>query len=107
MTCSPRVAHSSAVLESKTMRPTAAPGEAATALLISVMSEPAEKCGNISWVSWAPLTRRSASSMSMRPSSTMWVAMMNAAPAVRLPTRVCSIHSLPRSMVNSMSHRSR
>ena len=27
-------------------------------------------------------------------------------PAVRLPTRVCSIHSLPRSIVNSMSHRS-
>ena len=40
------------------------------------------------------------------PSSTSWVAMMNAAAAVRLPTRVCSIHSLPRSMVNSMSHRS-
>ena len=34
-------------------------------------------------------------------------AIRNAAAAVRLPTRVCSIQSLPRSMVNSMSHRSR
>ena len=43
----------------------------------------------------------------MSPSSTSCVAIRNAAAAVRLPTRVCSIHSLPRSMVNSMSHRSR
>jgi len=34
------------------------------------------------------------------------MAMTNAAAAVRLPTRVCSIQSLPRSIVNSMSHRS-
>ena len=52
-------------------------------------------------------TRDSASSRSMTPSSTSWPAMMNAAAAVRFPTRVCSIHSLWRSMVNSMSHRSR
>ena len=32
--------------------------------------------------------------MSIRPSSTSCVAMRNAAPAVRLPTRVCSIQSL-------------
>ena len=63
--------------------------------------------GNISWASWSPVTRVSASSMSMRPWSTSWVAIRNAAAAVRLPTRVCSIQSLPRSMVNSMSHRSR
>ncbi len=63
--------------------------------------------GNIRFASWAPVTRCSASSMSMRPSSTSWVATVNAAAAVRLPTRVCSIQSLPRSMVNSMSHRSR
>ena len=31
----------------------------------------------------------------------------SAAAAVRFPTRVCSIHSFPRSTVNSMSHRSR
>ena len=64
-------------------------------------------CGNISCTSWAPVTRRSASSASISPSSTSWVAIRNAAAAVRLPTRVCSIQSLPRSMVNSMSHRSR
>ena len=63
--------------------------------------------GNISWASWSPVTRCSASSRSMSPWSTSWVAIRNAAPAVRLPTRVCSIHSLLRSMVNSMSHRSR
>ncbi len=63
--------------------------------------------GNISCTSWAPDTRRTASSASIRPSSTSWVAIRKAAAAVRFPTRVCSIHSLPRSMVNSMSHRSR
>ena len=54
-----------------------------------------------------PLTRLSASSRVISSSSISWVAMRNAAAAVRLPTRVCSIQSLPRSMVNSMSHRSR
>ena len=41
------------------------------------------------------------------PWFTSCTAMRKAAAAVRLPTRVCSIQSLPRSMVNSMSHRSR
>ena len=68
---------------------------------------PVSNCGNISCTSCAPDTRRNASSRSIKPSSTSWVAIRNAAAAVRLPTRVCSIHSLPRSMVNSMSHRSR
>ncbi len=63
--------------------------------------------GNISCTSWAPETRRTASSASISPSSTSWVAIRNAAAAVRLPTRVCNIQSVPRSMVNSMSHRSR
>ena len=40
------------------------------------------------------------------PWLTSCVAIRKAAAAVRLPTRVCSIHSLPRSIVNSMSHRS-
>jgi hypothetical protein len=61
----------------------------------------------MSWLSCAPLTRSSASSRSIRPSSTSWQAMTKAAAAVRLPTRVCNIQSLPRSIVNSMSHRSR
>ena len=63
--------------------------------------------GNISWASWAPVTRRRASSRSMRPSSTMFTAIRKAASGVRLPTRVWSIQSLPSSMVNSMSHMSR
>ena len=54
----------------------------------------------------APETRCSASVTSMTPSSTSWAAMTNAAAAVRLPTRVCSIQSLFFSMVNSMSQRS-
>ena len=76
-------------------------------LAISVRSASASKRGNISCASWAPVTRWTASSMSMRPWSTSWQAIRNAASAVRLPTRVCSIQSLPCSMVNSMSHRSR
>ena len=72
----------------------------------TVAPEPASNRGNIRWASWSPVTRRRASSMSIRPSSTSWQATTNAAAAVRLPTRVCSIHSLPRSIVNSMSHMS-
>ena len=106
ITSSPRSAHSTAVAESKTALPTAAPGDALIALAISVAFSLSPNRGNISWASCAPVTRRSASSMSIRPWSTSWIAIRNAAPAVRLPTRVCSIHSLPRSIVNSMSHRS-
>jgi hypothetical protein len=87
--------------------PTAAPGEAFMPWVSWVASPPETNRGNISWASWSPVTRRTASSMSMRPSSTSWVAIRKAAAAVRLPTRVCSIHSLLRSTVNSMSHRSR
>ena len=110
-TSSPRPAHSTAVSLSKTTRPTAAPGLAPMPLPSSgwsfVLSSLAPNAGNISRASPAPLTRSSASSSLISPSSTSWVAIRNAAPAVRLPTRVCSIHSVPRSTVNSMSHRSR
>ncbi|CLQ50491.1 Uncharacterised protein [Mycobacterium tuberculosis] len=47
--------------------------------------------------------RLTASSSVISPSSTMSTAIFSAARVVRLPQRVCSIHSLPRSMVNSMS----
>ena len=40
-------------------------------------------------------------------SPTMSTAILRAARPVRLPTRVWSIHSLPCSMVNSVSHMSR
>ncbi len=107
MTCSPFSAHATATSEENTALPTAAPGEAFMPWVSCWASPPETNRGNISCDSCSPLTRRTASSMSMRPSSTSWVAMRNAAPAVRLPTRVCSIQSLLRSMVNSMSHRSR
>jgi hypothetical protein len=95
------------VAESNTTLPTAAPGEAAIPLVSSVRSAPVSNCGNMSCASWWPVTRANASSWVISRSSTSWVAMRNAAAAVRFPTRVCSIHSLPRSTVNSMSHRSR
>ena len=108
MTFSPRPsAQATAVAESKTAWPTAAPGEALIAVVISVTSPLVSNRGNISRVSSAPVTRVSASSRSIMPWLTSWVAIRKAAPAVRLPTRVCSIQSLPRSIVNSMSHRSR
>ena len=108
MTFSPAAAHATAVRESNTALPTAAPGEAEIALVSSVMPSPeVSKRGNISRASSSPVTRVSASSRSIMPWFTSCVAMRKAAAAVRLPTRVCSIQSLPRSMVNSMSHRSR
>ena len=108
ITSSPRAAHSTAVLESNTALPTAAPGDAEIALAIRLMPSPVvSKRGNISRPSWSPVTRLSASSRSIMPWFTSCTAMRKAAAAVRLPTRVCSIQSLPRSMVNSMSHRSR
>ena len=39
--------------------------------------------------------------------TTSWLAIRKDAAGVRLPTRVCSIQSFPRSTVNSTSHRSR
>ena len=106
-TCSPRSAQAFAVGESKTARPTAAPGEAAMPLISRSRATDLSNCGNISCASCDPDTRDSASSMVINCSSTSCPAIRKAAAAVRLPTRVCSIHSLPRSMVNSMSHRSR
>ena len=106
MTSSPRSAHSTAVAQSKTALPTAAPGEAFMPLARRVRSAFSSNRGNIRLASCSPLTRRRASSMSMRPSSAMCTAIRNAASGVRFPTRVWSIHSLPRSTVNSMSHMS-
>ena len=107
MTSLPFSAHSWAVTDENTAWPTAAPGEAAMPLASSERWAVTSNCGNISLLSCSPVTRSSASSMVMRFSSTSWWAIRKAAAAVRLPTRVCSIHSLPRSTVNSMSHRSR
>ena len=51
--------------------------------------------------------RSTASSGVISPSSAMSTAIFSAAFAVRLPDRVCSIHSLPCCTVNSMSCMSR
>ena len=106
MTFSPERDHLTAVYESKTALPTAAPGEAAMPRPSRVVWRPRRSAGTSAGRAGAPVTRWSASASSIRPWSTSWVAMRKAAPAVRLPTRVWSIHSWPRSMVNSMSQRS-
>ena len=62
-------------------------------------------CSN--WSSADGSMRISASSREMMPSAAMSTAMRMAEFRVRLPVRVCSIHSLPSSMVNSMSCMSR
>ncbi len=53
-------------------------------------------------------TRRTASARESGKSgaSAMSTAIRRAACGLRLPTRTCSIQSLPRSMVNSMSQQS-
>ena len=51
--------------------------------------------------------RRTASFREISPSFVISTAIFNAAFVVRLPFRVCSIQSLPRSIVNSMSCMSR
>ena len=88
-------------------RPEVAPGEAPTPVVRSSRGAVGSNRGNSSCASWPPVTRRTASSASISPSSTIARAIRNAASGVRLPTRVCRIHSRPLSMVNSMSHRSR
>ncbi len=55
-----------------------------------------------------PAVRRSrtATSSSMKPSESISSAIRHSASDVRLPTLVCSIHNLPSSIVNSVSHMS-
>ncbi len=83
MTCSPERDHFTAVYESKTALPTAAPGEAVMPQPIRRTDPPSatesSKRGNISCASCAPVTRCSASSTSIRPWSTSWVAIRKAA----------------------------
>ena len=107
ITFSPFFEASKAFLESNTTAPTAAPGDAGMPRAISITCPRKSNCGNINWASWAPLTRTSASSIEIFPSSTNCTAIRNAASAVRFPTLVCKIQSLPFSTVNSISQRSR
>ncbi|MNL61286.1 hypothetical protein D3C87_1851930 [compost metagenome] len=91
----------------KTISPVAAPGDAGR-------PEPMisrRACGSIvgcsNWSSEAGSMRATASFFEIIPSSAISTAILSAALAVRLPERVCSIQSVPRSMVNSRSCMSR
>src|SRR2546425_1048 len=59
--------------------------------------------GKSRWITWSGSTRRRASSFEMSPSRTMSRAIRTVARAGGLAARVWSIHSFPRSTVNSMS----
>ena len=103
MTLSPRLAADSASSAENTILPEAAPGEAGRPCASTVVLALGSSIGCNSWSSELGSIRRIASSRPMTPSSTNDTAIFNAACAVRFPVRVCSIHNLPRSTVNSMS----
>ena len=70
-------------------------------------------CGCRTWSRWSAATRMIASlreifhaCLPVPVGFVMSTAMRSAAAPVRLPTRVWSIHSLPWSIVNSVSHMS-
>ncbi len=108
-TFSPRAFHALASSAQNTMRPQAAPGDAARPLPITFafLSATASNCG------WRRVSRlrgsimSTASSSVRMPSSTRSHAILSAALAVRLPLRVWSMKSFLFSMVNSISCMSR
>ena len=105
MIFSPRSTHSTAVSASNTARPTAAPGEALRPLTIffAPLSAAGSKVSRRSWSTWAGSIRATASSLLIVPSATMSTAIFTAAAAVRFASRVWSMYSRPRSIVNSRS----
>ncbi|CAB4571512.1 unannotated protein [freshwater metagenome] len=112
MTFSPRSAASAASSAEKYTLPTAAPGEAARPVAITRLL-PASNCGCKTWSRCSAVTRVMASSLLIFHTFfgplvplVMSTAIRRAAAPVRLPTRVCSIHNFPCSMVNSVSHMS-
>ena len=102
-TFSPCSASSTASSGSKTTLPTAAPGLAARPLAITFFSALGSICGCRSVSIFSGVTRITASSFEIKPSSTISTAMRTAAAAVLLPFLVCRRYSLPFSMVNSIS----
>ena len=90
-----------------TTLPEAAPGEAGKPRASTVFLALGSSVGCSSWSSEDGLMRATASVVSISPSATMSTAIFSAALAVRLPPRVCSMNSLPRCTVNSMSCMSR
>ena len=112
MTCSPLSTASSASSASKYTLPTAAPGDAASPLAMTLPVP--ENCGCSTESRCSADTRVSASCLLIFQRSlprpvpfVMSTAIRSAAAPVRLPTRVWSIHSFPCSIVNSVSHMSR
>src|SRR5262249_50697060 len=80
---------------------------AGSPLAMVVFSALASIVGCSSWSRALASMRITASSSSIRPSATRSAAILRAALTVRLPDRVCSIHSLPSCTVNSTSCMSR
>ena len=111
MTASPALAARSASSAVKYTLPTAAPGDAARPLATALVL--LANCGCKTESRWSAVMRMSASFLlifhlylPVPPFLAISTAMRRAAAPVRLPTRVCSIQSLPSSMVNSVSHMS-
>ena len=107
ITGSPAFPRSSAVSASKTIPPTAAPGDAFSPFAATSSEAFGSIIGCRSWSSDAGSMRATASSRVIRPSSTIETAAFSAAAAVRFALRVCSRNSFPSSTVNSMSCMSR
>ncbi len=103
MTLRPAASRLLGIVELKTISPDAAPGEAGRPVATTLRSALGSMVGCSSWSSAAGSTRRIACSREISPSLAMSTAMRSEALAVRLPVRVCSIHSVPSSTVNSMS----
>jgi hypothetical protein len=105
MTCSPAWARSIASSAVNAGRPTAAPGDAGRprARTVVIARLVGSKYGRRSWIRSPAGIRRIASCSVISFSLTMSQAIFTAAAPVRLPVRVWSIQSLPRSIVNSMS----
>ena len=107
MTWRPCSAAATAASGVVTISPQARPGEAPRPRVMATASarlSAAARGGSAS--RWATRCTASARDRGKSGSSAISTAMRTAAWGLRLPTRVCSIHSLPRSMVNSMSQTS-
>ena len=98
----------SASSEENTISPEAAPGEAGRPVAIRSRSASGSMVGCSSWSSAGGLdAQHRLVAVDQAFLGHVDGDACSAALAVRLPVRVCSIHSLPRSMVNSRSCMSR
>ena len=108
MTLRPCALSVSASSAENTISPEAAPGEAGSPVAITLRSALGSMVGMQELVERRRIdARHRLLARVIRPSFASSTAMRSAALAVRLPERVCSIHSLPCSTVNSRSCMSR